>query len=360
MSGGEPVVVLDTIRKAFGRTVAIDDVSLSIRPGEFLTLLGPSGSGKTTCLRIIAGMTQPDRGRLTIAGRDVSAMPMHRRNIGMVFQNYSLFPHMTVAQNIAYPLRVRGVGGAEAGRRVDAALEMIRLSAIGCRRPDQLSGGQQQRVALARALVFEPDVLLLDEPLSALDRVLREEMQFELRRIHRETGKTMVCVTHDRSEALTMSDRIVVMRAGQVVQDAAPREIYERSSSRFVAEFLGETNVIPVTLRRGGDGDMAMDAAGRTLPLAAQVATLRPGPVECVIRVESVLLRPPGVGAGLAWRGVVTEVTFLGDTVRYSVQCEPHTLTARVPLAQAGEFAVGNEVGIDFSAARPMVFERLL
>ncbi len=354
MSGGEPVVVLDAIRKAYGSTIAIDNVSLSIQSGEFLTLLGPSGSGKTTCLRIIAGMIQPDRGRLMIAGRDVSAVPMHRRNIGMVFQNYSLFPHMTVAQNVAYPLRVRGIGGAEAGRRVGAALEMIRLSAIGARRPDQLSGGQQQRVALARALVFEPDVLLLDEPLSALDRVLREEMQFELRRIHRETGKTMVCVTHDRSEALTMADRIVVMRAGQVVQDAAPREIYERSNSRFVAEFLGETNVLPMTLQQEGESTVVMDAVGRTLPLQGQTAALPPGPVECVIRVESVLLRPAEAGSG--WQGTVTEVTFLGDAVRYSVQCDPHTLIARVPLSLAGEFSVGSEVCVDFSAARPMVF----
>ncbi len=184
-------------------------------------------------------------------------------------------------------------------------------------------------------------------------------MQVELRRIHRETGKTMICVTHDRSEALTMADRIVVMRAGKVVQDAAPREIYERSNSRFVAEFLGETNVIPMTLHRGGSGDVAVDAVGRTLPLENQAAGLRPGPVECVVRVESVLLRPSGTDDANAWRGVVTEVTFLGDAVRYSVQCEPHALTARVPLALAGEFAVGSEVGIEFSAARPMVFERL-
>ena len=354
MNGAEPVVVLDAIRKAYGSTIAIDDVSLSIQPGEFLTLLGPSGSGKTTCLRVIAGMIRPDRGRLTIAGRDVSAVPMHRRNIGMVFQNYSLFPHMTVAQNVAYPLRVRGVGGAEAARRVGAALELIRLSAIGARRPDQLSGGQQQRVALARALVFEPDVLLLDEPLSALDRVLREEMQFELRRIHRETGKTMVCVTHDRSEALTMADRIVVMRAGNVVQDAAPREIYERSNSRFVAEFLGETNLLPMLLRRDCGRAVAIDAVGRSVPLPGDAAALAPGPIECVIRVESVLLRPRE--ADDEWQGTITEVTFLGDAVRYCIRCDPHTVIARVPLGMAGEFAVGSEVCVDFSAAKPMMF----
>ena len=354
MNGAEPVVVLDAIRKAYGSTIAIDDVSLSIEPGEFLTLLGPSGSGKTTCLRVIAGMIRPDRGRLTIAGRDVSAVPMHRRNIGMVFQNYSLFPHMTVAQNVAYPLRVRGVGGAEAARRVGAALELIRLSAIGARRPDQLSGGQQQRVALARALVFEPDVLLLDEPLSALDRVLREEMQFELRRIHREVGKTMVCVTHDRSEALTMADRIVVMRAGKVVQDAAPREIYERSNSRFVAEFLGETNLLPMLLRRDNGRAVAVDVIGRTLPLPGHAAALAPGPIEYVIRVESVLLRSPEPGD--EWQGAITEITFLGDAVRYSIACDPHALIARVPLALAGEFAVGSAVCVDFSAAKPMVF----
>ncbi len=353
---GEPVVVLEGIQKSFGAMVAIDDLWLSIRAGEFVTLLGPSGSSKTTCLRIIAGMIQPDRGRLTIAGRDVSAVPMHRRNIGMVFQNYSLFPHMTVAQNVAYPLRVRGVPVGEARRRVAAALELIRLSAIGSRKPDQLSGGQQQRVALARALVFDPDVLLLDEPLSALDRVLREEMQVELRRIHKETGKTMVCVTHDRSEALTMADRIVVMRAGRIVQDAAPREIYERSNSPFVAEFLGETNVIPMTLAHGDGGSLLHDEAGRMVPASAGAADLPPGPVDCVIRVESILLRPAAPQPGPSWRGVVKEATFLGDAVRYVVRCEPHVLTARVPLALAGEFAVGSEVSLDFSAARPMVF----
>lgn len=358
---GRAMVELDGIRKTFGPLVAIDGLSMRILPGEFVTLLGPSGSGKTTCLRIIAGMVRPDRGRLVVAGRDVSAMPMHKRNIGMVFQNYSLFPHLTVAQNVAYPLRVRGVPGSEAGRRVAAALEMVRLPGIGGRRPDQLSGGQQQRVALARALVFDPDVLLLDEPLSALDRVLREEMQVELRRVHRETGKTMVCVTHDRSEALGMADRIVVMRDGRVVQDGAPREVYERPGSRFVANFLGETNCIPMVLTRSGGRAEARDEAGRLLVFDGLSGAVPEGAVDCVVRVENLGLAPVAAGTssapgGATWTGVVTEATFLGEAVRYTIRCDPHTLTGRVPLPLARDVVVGTEVSIDIAAARPALF----
>ncbi|MGL5735163.1 MAG: ABC transporter ATP-binding protein, partial [Beijerinckiaceae bacterium] len=267
--GRRPIVQLKQIRKVYGGLVALDDVNLDVCEGEFLTLLGPSGSGKTTCLRVIAGMLKPDSGQLLIAGNDMSSVPMHKRNIGMVFQSYSLFPHMTVAQNVAYPLRVRGVSPGEAAERVGRALDMVRLAALAERRPEQLSGGQQQRVALARALVFNPDVLLLDEPLSALDRVLREELQYELRRIHRETGMTMVCVTHDRVEALAMSDRVVVMRAGGIVQHGTPRDIYEHSSSRFVAEFLGELNILPMTVQNGGT---LTDSTGRSLAIEASAA----------------------------------------------------------------------------------------
>ncbi|MBO0904781.1 ABC transporter ATP-binding protein [Jiella sonneratiae] len=353
-AGDLSFVRLESISKTYGDVVALDDVSLDIAEGEFLTLLGPSGSGKTTCLRAIAGMSRPDAGRLSIAGRDVSAVPMNRRNIGMVFQNYSLFPHLSVAQNVGYPLRVRRIPAAEAERRVGEALELVRLSGYGARRPSELSGGQQQRVALARALVFEPDVLLLDEPLSALDRVLREEMQLELRRIHREIGTTMICVTHDRSEALTMSDRIVVMRAGRIVQDAPPESIYLKSGSRFVAEFLGEVNVLPMTL---GDGALLRDAAGR--PLAVETGELPAGPVDVVARVEHVRLTAAGNGRSGEgeWRGIVTEALFLGDAVRFVVDCAPHTITARLTLEQARGIRPGDAVTVDFSGEPPMVFE---
>ncbi len=357
MNGGsavQPIVELRNIRKTFGRTVAIADLSLAIEAGSFVALLGPSGSGKTTCLRIIAGIIEPDGGRLDIAGRDVSSTPIHRRNVGMVFQNYSLFPHLDVAQNIAYPLRVRGIGGAEADRRVKAALDLIRLPGIGAKRPEELSGGQQQRVALARALVFDPSVLLLDEPLSALDRLLREEMQLELRRLHRETGKTMICVTHDRSEALTMADRIIVMRDGAIVQDAPPREIYERSNSRFVAEFLGETNVVPLRFREDG-GTIAFDVAGRPVDLAGCPGP-RSGAIDLVQRVEGVGLAGRDATATPTWAGEITEAMFQGDSVRFTVACPPHVLVVRVPIAQARGLQLGAPVAVDLLAASPMVF----
>jgi ABC-type Fe3+/spermidine/putrescine transport system ATPase subunit len=352
-AGRTGFVRLDRIRKSYGPVVALDDVSLDVAEGEFVTLLGPSGSGKTTCLRAIAGMLIPDSGSLSIAGRDVSAVPMNKRNIGMVFQNYSLFPHLTVAQNVAFPLRVRRLATAEIAKQVETALGLVHLTGLGERRPAQLSGGQQQRVALARALVFKPDVLLLDEPLSALDRLLREEMQFELRRIHRETGTTMICVTHDRSEALTMSDRVVVMRDGRIVQDDAPETIYLRSQSRFVAEFLGEVNIIPMELRNG----VATDAKGRRLFLAA--ATAPDGPVDMVLRVENVAV---GAASGQSdehgWRGIVNEAVFLGDAVRFTIDCTPHTLTARIPLDRARGLRAGSEVDIHFDLDHAMVFTR--
>lgn len=351
----EGFVRLDRIRKVYGSVVALDDVSLDIAEGEFVTFLGPSGSGKTTCLRAIAGMMTPDSGSIVISGRDVSTMPMNKRNIGMVFQNYSLFPHMSVVENVGYPLRVRKVGAQEAQKRVEHALSLVRLAGYGDRRPDQLSGGQQQRVALARALVFEPSVLLLDEPLSALDRVLREEMQFELRRIHQEVGTTIVCVTHDRSEALTMADRIVVMRAGAIVQNATPEELYMRSNSRFVAEFLGETNVIPVTLDEGGR--LARDETGRVLRLADPAAA-GSGEAEMLIRIENVGIHPAREASSVDgdWRGQVREALFLGDAVRFVIDLTPHVITARVPLERAKGIAPGQDVSLDLTMQAPMIF----
>lgn len=349
-------VRLEGISKHYGNVRALDDITLDIAKGEFLTLLGPSGSGKTTCLQVIAGLLTPSSGRLTIGGRDVSSIPMNRRNIGMVFQSYSLFPHLTVAQNIGYPLRVRRVGRAETEKRVTSALEMVRLGAFGHRRPAELSGGQQQRVALARALVFGPDVLLLDEPLSALDRILREEMQLELRRIHHETGMTMVCVTHDRTEALAMSDRVVVMRKGRIIQGATPEEIYRASGNRFVAEFLGEVNVLPMVLDADGYG--ARDAQGRRLVFKRPVAGTK-GRIDVVIRVESARLeldRAGEDGTPGRWRATISDALFLGDTVRFELDCAPHHLILRLPLDQASGFAPGANVVVDLTAHPPMIF----
>ena len=236
---------LEQVTKTFdGRVVAVDAVTLDIAAGEFFSLLGPSGCGKTTSLRMIAGFEHPDSGRVHVGGRDITDLPVHRRDMGMVFQSYALFPHRTVAENVAFGLRMREVPKPEIARRVQAALAQVALTGLENRRPSQLSGGQQQRVALARALVVEPPVLLCDEPLGALDRKLRQQMQFELKELQKRLGVTLVFVTHDQEEALAMSDRIAVMNKGRVEQVGSPTEIYERPRTRFVADFIGEINIL--------------------------------------------------------------------------------------------------------------------
>ncbi len=236
---------LEQVTKIFdGKVVAVDDVTLDIAAGEFFSLLGPSGCGKTTSLRMIAGFELPDRGRVHVGGKDITDLPVHKRDMGMVFQSYALFPHRTVAENVAFGLRMRDVPKPDIARRVKAALAQVALTGLEDRRPGQLSGGQQQRVALARALVVEPPVLLCDEPLGALDRKLRQQMQFELKELQRRLGVTLVFVTHDQEEALAMSDRIAVMNGGRVEQVGAPTEIYERPRTRFVADFIGEINLL--------------------------------------------------------------------------------------------------------------------
>jgi len=238
-------IKLDQVTKTFdGRVMAVDAVTLDIAAGEFFSLLGPSGCGKTTSLRMIAGFEHPDSGRVHVGGRDITDLPVHRRDMGMVFQSYALFPHRTVAENVAFGLRMREVPKPEIERRVAAALAQVALTGFETRKPGQLSGGQQQRVALARALVVEPPVLLCDEPLGALDRKLRQQMQFELKELQKRLGVTLVFVTHDQEEALAMSDRIAVMNGGRVEQVGTPTEIYERPRTRFVADFIGEINIL--------------------------------------------------------------------------------------------------------------------
>ena len=236
------------LRKHYGQVRALDDVDLQVQAGEFLTLLGPSGSGKTTLLMVLAGFIRPDQGSLRFGDEEVVRLAPHKRDIGMVFQNYALFPHMDVAANIAYPLRLRGVKGGEVERRVAQALQTVQLEGFGARRVHELSGGQRQRVALARAIVFEPRIVLMDEPLSALDKQLRERMQIELRRLHDQLGTTTIYVTHDQREALTMSDRIAVIHGGRVRQLDTPRRLYDQPADRFVAEFIGESSLLPVQL----------------------------------------------------------------------------------------------------------------
>ena len=245
-------VEIRNIRKAYGAFLALDDVSLDIDPGEFLTLLGPSGSGKTTLLNVLAGFVRPDSGSVGIDGAEFLTLPPHKRNLGMVFQNYALFPHMNVAKNVGYPLKLRGVSGSELDRRVTEALDLVQMGHLAGRGVDALSGGQRQRVALARAIVFEPSILLMDEPLSALDKKLREHMQLELKRLHDRLGTTTVYVTHDQREALTLSDRIAVVNGGKIVQLGTPDEIYDRPKNKFVADFIGETRFLPVEAGASG------------------------------------------------------------------------------------------------------------
>jgi spermidine/putrescine ABC transporter ATP-binding subunit len=300
---------LDRVTKRFpGGVVAVAGIELTVEPGEFFSLLGPSGCGKTTTLRMIAGFEEPDEGRVVIGGRDLTHVPVHHRDMGMVFQSYALFPHRTVAENVAFGLRMRKVGKPEADARVAAALAQVKLEGYEERRPAELSGGQQQRVALARAIVIRPPVLLCDEPLGALDRKLRQAMQVELKELQRALGVTLVFVTHDQEEALAMSDRIGVMNSGRLEQVGAPAEIYDRPRTRFVAEFIGEINLIEGTI----SGGRFATADGRGLPAPAA----GDGPAALALRPEK--LRIVAAGAGVI-DGVVSDASFLGDQVLYSV-----------------------------------------
>jgi ABC-type Fe3+/spermidine/putrescine transport system ATPase subunit len=314
------------IRKRYGATTVLDDVTLDFPAGGFSTLLGPSGCGKTTLLRIIAGFVEADAGSVHVGGRDVRADPPWRRRIGFVFQSYALWPHMTVAENVGYGLRLRGLPGAEVGEKVRAALDRIGMGALGGRHPGQLSGGQQQRVSLARALVLEPQVLLLDEPLSNLDAQLRVEMRREIRRLQREVGITTIYVTHDQEEALQLSDVIAVMSQGRVEQVGTAEEVYARPRSSFVATALGAA-----TLLRGeaqGDGTLRVGGNRLSLGLPDSVAGRR---VRVAIRPESVTLSA-GAGAGLP--ATVTERAYLGHAWRIVARIgEGVDLTAYTPLA---------------------------
>ena len=279
-----PALHVVAVRKSYGQMLAVAGVDLTVEEGEFFTLLGPSGSGKTTLLRLIAGFERPDSGRIELAGRDVTWLPPYARDTNTVFQDYALFPHMSVSENIGYGLRVKGIPRPERQERVDRALRMVRLDGLDKRRPNQLSGGQRQRVALARAVVNEPEVLLLDEPLGALDLKLRQEMQLELKRIQKEVGITFVYVTHDQEEALTMSDRIAVMARGQIEQIGSPVEVYERPATEFVAGFIGVSNV----LDRNGARFVVRPEKIRMLDEhedADPTMTVEPGTVEEVIYI---------------------------------------------------------------------------
>ncbi|MEX3776377.1 ABC transporter ATP-binding protein [Pseudomonas sp. MYb118] len=292
------VVRFDGVYKTYDeRNWVVDNLDLDIRQGEFLSLLGPSGSGKTTTLMMLAGFDAPDRGRILMDGQDISALPAYKRDMGVVFQSYALFPHMSVAQNVAFPLNLRKVPAAEARTRVSEALALARLEGFEDRRPGQLSGGQQQRVALARALVYRPRILLMDEPLGALDKALREHMQLELKAIHKQLGITFVYVTHDQDEAMTMSDRVAVFNEGKIAQIDAPHLLYTRPSTRFVANFLGETNLLEGTVltRTASHAQVRLEEDGSVHQACCADASLAPGDrAALAIRPENLRLAAPG------------------------------------------------------------------
>ena len=350
------------VSKTFGPVIAVDGVSLTVPPGEFLTLLGPSGSGKTTTLMMIAGFESATAGEILLGGRTLTRVPPYRRNLGMVFQHYALFPHMTVHDNVAFPLRTRGATRAETDRRVEETLERVHLPGYGARFPAQLSGGQQQRVALARALVYGPPVLLMDEPLGALDKKLREQMQLEIKHIQRELELTVIYVTHDQEEALTMSDRIAVMRQGRVVQLGPPEDLYERPADQFVADFIGQSNFLEVTVRSVKDGiATAVTDDGLDVSLAVGDAGAEGTRVMLALRPERVRLAPAGgpirtplsaPGAYRWWDGVIEEVVYIGATWKYQVRVRGQALVAqRQAGADAPSLRAGERVDVGWSMA---------
>jgi putative spermidine/putrescine transport system ATP-binding protein/spermidine/putrescine transport system ATP-binding protein len=343
------------VDKNFGTVPAVVALDLAVEEGSFVTLLGPSGCGKTTTLRIVAGLEQADSGDILIKGRRVNDVPIHQRNLGLVFQNFALFPHRTVLENVAYGLKFRGVGRADQEARVRRALEIVRLPGYGNRLPSQLSGGQQQRVALARAIVIGPDVLLLDEPLSSLDAGLREEMRVELKTIQRELGVTTIFVTHDQGEALALSDKIVVMEHGRKIQEGSPQDVYTRPTSRFVAGFLGHSNFLEGSIEPAGNG-----VGWLTLPDGARLSVPSPGRAgaACVaVRAEKILLGPAAsVPDATRLNGRVSAVDYQGTMARYFIDVGSTRLQV-IGMIDGAPLAEGAPVEIGIRAADCVLLE---
>jgi len=319
--------VLERVHKSFGSVVAVDDLNLRIEPGEFITLLGPSGSGKTTTLMMIAGFDYPSRGEIYIDGQPIVGVPSYRRGIGMVFQSYALFPHMTVAENIGFALKQRGVAKPAIAGQVAEALDIVRLRGYEARYPRQLSGGQQQRVALARAIIFKPRVLLMDEPLSALDKQLREGLQLEMKRLHQQLGITFIYVTHDQREALIMSDRVAVMNEGRIEQLGSPSDLYDRPTNRFVASFIGESNFLNGKVIGANGTAVTIDVGGTAVTVTSDARPAVGTNVVLAVRPEKILFtdavaadRRPEINTLTA---VVRDVAFVGEMHRYVLEIAP-------------------------------------
>ena len=332
----DALVRFEAVQKSYdGETLVVKNLNLDVARGEFLTMLGPSGSGKTTCLMMLAGFEPATHGEIYLDDQPINNVPPHKRGIGMVFQNYALFPHMTVAENLAFPLQVRKMDKSEVEARVNKALDMVQLGGFGGRRPAQLSGGQQQRVAVARALVFDPVLVLMDEPLGALDKQLREQMQYEIKHIHESLGVTVVYVTHDQSEALTMSNRVAVFEDGVIQQLAPPDDLYERPDNAFVAQFIGENNTLMGTVRAIEDGTCVVDVDGGGEVRAKRVNVEAAGNRTTLsLRPERVEVDPPEGKYPNVFEAQVEELIYLGDHIRTRANvCGHDDFIVKVPNA---------------------------
>jgi putative spermidine/putrescine transport system ATP-binding protein len=345
----EEMLRFEGVAKRYGPVVALNAVDLTVRKGEFLTLLGPSGSGKTTLLNVIAGTVAPTTGRLWIGGRDVTDLPSSERRLGMVFQNYALFPHMTIFENVAFPLRVRKLPWTEIKRRVAEALVLVRLPDVGARKPRELSGGQQQRIAIARCLVYNPDLILMDEPLGALDKKLRDQMQLEIKRLHSNLGVTVLYVTHDQEEALVMSDRICLMNAGRIEQLGDPHELYFQPKSVFAADFLGDSNILDAVR----EGDSGLFRAHGGLAVGPFSAPGLPERIKIMIRPENLTTSGMAQAIPNSVIGVVEDIIFIGRVTKIRVRVEDDVVltTTRLTTAEDLSLAPGTLVRLVWKSA---------
>ncbi len=358
VSTSEPLVRFQGVQKSYdGSHLVVRDLNLDIHPGEFLSLLGPSGSGKTTCLMMLAGFESPTRGDIFLEGRRLNDVPPHHRNLGMVFQNYALFPHMTVERNLEYPLKVRKMPAAQRAQRIHEALSMVQMQDFAKRYPAQLSGGQQQRIALARALVFQPQIVLMDEPLGALDKQLREHMQLELKALHRQLGITFVYVTHDQSEALTMSNRIAVFDQGVIQQVCAADTLYETPCNRFVAGFVGDSNQFPGTVRAVEGERCLVELSGGTPLRGLNVQGLTAG-APCIVAMRPERVLPAAGSTDNTFGAHTVDEVYFGDHVRLRCRLDGgDTFFVKMPLAaDAGAHAPGTRIPLRIDPGHVRVF----